>query len=48
MIDLNTLIQNILATSTLVIALAFMISKFIWKPSKKTKKNCSESSCGCH
>lgn len=45
---MNSLLQNILAFSTLIIAVAYLIFKFIWKPKKSSSKNCSSDDCGCH
>jgi large-conductance mechanosensitive channel len=41
-------IQNILAFSTLALAIIFLVIKFIWKPKKKESSNCSSDKCGCH
>jgi len=46
---MNTVLQNILAFTTLALALAFIVRKFIWKPKKKSTKACgSGDGCGCH
>ncbi|MBC7438549.1 MAG: FeoB-associated Cys-rich membrane protein [Flavobacterium sp.] len=39
-------IQEILAFSALIIAIGFLLKKFIWKP--KSKKGCGDGDCGCH
>jgi len=39
------MIQEIIAFSILVIALAFLIRKFFFK--KNSNKNCGGSDCGC-
>ena len=39
-------IQEILAFSALIIAIDFLLKKFIWKP--KSKKSCGSEDCGCH
>lgn len=44
------MIQEILAYSTLVAAIAFLLKKFFWKKSvtaKKNSKSCGDD-CGCH
>ncbi len=44
------LFQNIMVLFIFIIAVGYMITKFIWKPSflKKTNdKNCGGGSCGC-
>ena len=45
---MNSLLQNILAFSTLIIAVAYLVSKFIWKPKKSISKNCKSGDCNCH
>lgn len=46
---MNSFIQNTLAITTLVIAIAFLVVKFIWNPKKNSPKNCGgNSNCGCH
>ncbi|WP_338732151.1 FeoB-associated Cys-rich membrane protein [Mangrovimonas cancribranchiae] len=46
---MNDLIQNILAFTTLGIALLFLVRKFIWNPKSATsKKACGDTDCGCH
>lgn len=45
---MNTIIQNLLVFSALVLALVFLIKKFFWKK-PKSKKSCgSDNGCGCH
>jgi hypothetical protein len=39
-------IQQILVYITVIVAIAFLVRKFIWKP--KSKKNCGDDDCGCH
>jgi hypothetical protein len=38
--------QEILVYVVLIVALGFLVRKFIWKP--KSKKNCGDDGCGCH
>ena len=46
---MNTIFQNILVFSALVIALVFLVKKFIWSPKKKSTKGCgTDDGCGCH
>ncbi|WP_431133285.1 FeoB-associated Cys-rich membrane protein [Psychroserpens mesophilus] len=46
---MNTIIQNILVFTTLAIAIAFLVRKFIWKPKKASTKACGgDDGCGCH
>jgi hypothetical protein len=40
-----TLLQNILAFSTLAIAIVFLIKKYFFK-NKKSGKNCGDCGCG--
>lgn len=46
------MIQEILTISVFVIAVGYLITKFIWKPSfmrkKKKSNSCGTSDCGCH
>jgi len=44
------MIQEILAYSTLAVAVLFLLKKFFWKKTAKAKKNsksCGDD-CGCH
>ena len=41
-------IQEILVYISLGIAIGFLVTKFIWKPKSKSKKNCGDDDCGCH
>lgn len=44
---MNAIVQNILVIIALVLAIAFLIKKFFWKP--KSKKACGgDNGCGCH
>lgn len=46
---MNTIIQNILVFTTLIIALRFLVKKFFWKPKTTTpSKSCGKDGCGCH
>lgn len=45
---MNLFIQNALAATTLIIAVGFLVKKFIWKPKKKNSKTCGSDGCGCH
>ncbi|WP_142784372.1 FeoB-associated Cys-rich membrane protein [Changchengzhania lutea] len=46
---MNPLLQNILAFSALIVAVGFLVAKFIWKPKKKSSKACGgDDGCGCH
>nr|WP_225899116.1 FeoB-associated Cys-rich membrane protein [Flavobacterium erciyesense] len=40
-------IQEILAFTTLIVAVAFLIKKFFFKK-KSNDKNCGNSDCGCN
>lgn len=45
---MNSVIQNILVFTALVLAIGFLLKKFLFKPSK-AKKNCDgNDDCGCH
>lgn len=42
--------QNIAVLTIFLIALGYLISKFIWKPAflkKKSKGDCGDGHCGC-
>lgn len=46
-------LQEILVLITFLIAVGFIITKFIWKPAffkpkKKSDKACGKSDCGCN
>ena len=45
---MDVLIQNILAFTTLGLAMLFLVFKFVWKPKKSNSKDCSSDNCGCH
>ncbi|MCB4798041.1 FeoB-associated Cys-rich membrane protein [Tamlana sp. PT2-4] len=44
---MNNLIQNILVISTLVVAVLFLLKKFVFKGKKSSKKSCGNGDCGC-
>ncbi len=45
---MNSVIQNILVFSALVLAIGFLLKKFFFK-SSKTKNDCGgDDNCGCH
>ncbi|MAX69713.1 MAG: FeoB-associated Cys-rich membrane protein [Flavobacteriaceae bacterium] len=45
---MNTIIQNSLVFTALLIAVGFLVRKFIWKPKKASSKSCGTDDCGCH
>ena len=46
---MNHIAQNILVIAALVLALLFLVNKFFWKKTSKSKKSCgSDDGCGCH
>tara|TARA_B100000378_G_C17870168_1_gene351776 strand:- start:437 stop:574 length:138 start_codon:yes stop_codon:yes gene_type:complete len=45
---MNTIIQNSLVFTALLIAVGFLVRKFIWKPKKTSSKSCGTDDCGCH
>nr|WP_242203489.1 FeoB-associated Cys-rich membrane protein [Aestuariivivens insulae] len=45
---MNHIIQNILVITCIVLALLFLVKKFIWKSSKPKKSCGSGDDCGCH
>ncbi|MDC6373434.1 FeoB-associated Cys-rich membrane protein [Robiginitalea sp. SP8] len=40
-------LQNILAYLTVVLAIAWLVRKFLW-PSAKKYGDCGDGDCGCH
>ena len=46
------LIQEILVIITFILALLYLVTKFIWKPTflhkTKPKAACGTTDCGCH
>lgn len=46
---MSPIIQNILAATALIIAVIYLIKKFVWNPNKQKSKNCGgDDGCGCH
>jgi hypothetical protein len=46
---MNEIIQNILAFTTGIAAVVFLMRKFFWKPKKTSSKtSCGTEDCGCH
>jgi F0F1-type ATP synthase membrane subunit b/b' len=45
---MNELFQNIIIAVFGLIALAFLVKKYIWNPKKKNDKSCGHDDCGCH
>ncbi len=46
---MNEIIQHTLVFVALILALAFLVRTFIWKPKKATStKACGKDQCGCH
>ena len=43
---MTPIIQNILVTITVLLAVLFLVKKFFWKKSK-AKKACGNDDCGC-
>jgi len=44
---MNTIIQNILVFTAVILAVVFLVKKFFFK-TPKTKKACGTDDCGCH
>ncbi|MAW96134.1 MULTISPECIES: FeoB-associated Cys-rich membrane protein [unclassified Leeuwenhoekiella] len=46
------MLQNIVVLLIFLIAVGYLITKFIWKPSflggKSNGKSCGSDNCGCH
>jgi len=45
---MNFILQNIVAFTALVMAVGFLIKKFLWKKAKTDKGCGTGSDCGCH
>ncbi|MBU3820781.1 FeoB-associated Cys-rich membrane protein [Flavobacteriaceae bacterium XHP0103] len=45
---MNTVIQNILVISAMVIAVGYLVKKFFWKKPVSEKGCGSGDNCGCH
>ena len=43
---MNTIIQNSLVAVAVLLAIFFLVKKFLYK--KKPKKACGTDDCGCH
>jgi hypothetical protein len=44
---MNVLFQNIIIGIIGLLAIAFLVRKYIWSPKKKNSKSCGGDSCGC-
>lgn len=44
---MTIIFQNIIIAVIGLIAIAFIIKKYIWSPKKKNSKSCGNGSCGC-
>jgi len=46
------LFQNILVLAIFLLAVGYLVTKFIWKPAflggKSNSKACGKDDCGCH
>ncbi|MEC7785030.1 MAG: hypothetical protein VYB38_16575 [Bacteroidota bacterium] len=46
------MIQNILVVLIFLIAVGYLVTKYIWKPAflngKSNNKSCGSDNCGCH
>lgn len=46
---MNSIIQNTLVFSALILAVIFIVKTYIWSPKKKNTKACGgDDGCGCH
>jgi len=45
---MNTIIQNILVFTAVALAIGFIVKKYFYKSSNKSKKSCGTDDCGCH
>jgi FtsZ-interacting cell division protein ZipA len=44
---MSVLFQNIVIALIGLVAIAFLIKKYIWSPKKKQSKSCGNKNCGC-
>ncbi|PTM11282.1 MAG: FeoB-associated Cys-rich membrane protein [Bacteroidetes bacterium] len=44
---MSELIQNIIIGIFGLLAIAFLVYKYIWSPKKKDSKSCGNDGCGC-
>ncbi|MFT5215073.1 MAG: FtsZ-interacting cell division protein ZipA [Glaciecola sp.] len=44
---MSEIYQNIIVAIIGLIAIAFLIRKYIWSPKKKNSKSCGNDGCGC-
>ncbi len=46
------MIQNILVILIFLVALGYLVTKYVWKPAflsgKSNDKSCGSDNCGCH
>jgi len=45
---MSEIVQNIIIGVIGLLAIAFLIKKFIWTPKKKKPNSCGKDDCGCH
>lgn len=44
---MSEIYKNIIVAIIGLIAIAFLIRKYIWSPKKKNSKSCGNDGCGC-
>jgi len=44
---MSELYQNIIIVVIGIVAIVFLIRKYIWWPKKKSEKSCGNDGCGC-
>ena len=44
---MNEVFQNIIIAVIGLIAITFLIRKYVWSPDKKSDKSCGNDGCGC-
>ena len=45
---MSEIVQNIIIAVIGLLAIAFLVKKFVWNPKKKNNKSCGNDGCGCH
>lgn len=44
---MSEVFQNIVIGIIGLLAVAFLVKKFVWNPKKKNNKSCGSDGCGC-
>ena len=44
---MSSAFQNIIIAVVGLVAIAFLVRKYVWTPKKKDSKSCGNDGCGC-